>query len=343
MKALAAVAVLPLPEVGSHQEALLSHLGNVTAGSWLRTFISFDAVLVLSGALLTSYVGVNGLIKRMTLDRILPQLLLKENAKGSSPRILLLFYFLCLSVLIITQGKLGPLAGVYTISFLLVMIYFGLGNFLLKIKRSQLPRPERASGFTVALAILAVMIALYGNVRMHTEYLIVFLQYFLPSMVVVTLLLNRNELFNYLLVGVDRFFTSVKKLADVSKFYLTQASLRLTQQEFVYFTKADDVSILNKVMIYVQENEITRKLKIVTVLADEDFVGEDFLRDLEVLDRAYPDIKIEFLQIRGSFGPEIINRLSKEWNIPINFMFISSPSDRFSHRVSDLGGVRLII
>lgn len=187
------------------------------------------------------------------------------------------------------------------------------------------------------------MIALYGNVRMHTEYLIVFLQYFLPSMVVVTLLLNRNELFNYLLVGVDRFFTSVKKLADVSKFYLTQASLRLTQQEFVYFTKADDVSILNKVMIYVQENEITRKLKIVTVLADEDFVGEDFLRDLEVLDRAYPDIKIEFLQIRGSFGPEIINRLSKEWNIPINFMFISSPSDRFSHRVSDLGGVRLII
>jgi hypothetical protein len=43
------------------------------------------------------------------------------------------------------------------------------------------------------------------------------------------------------------------------------------------------------------------------------------------------------------FGPEIIDKLSLEWNIPKNFMFIGSPSDRFPHRLSDLGGVRLII
>ena len=84
-------------------------------------------------------------------------------------------------------------------------------------------------------------------------------------------------------------------------------------------------------------------MKIVIVLVNGGHVSEDFLRDLDVLDRAYPEIKIEYLQIHGTFGPEIIERLSREWNIPINFMFISSPSDRFSHRVSDLGGVRLII
>jgi amino acid transporter len=343
LMALAAVAVLPLPQVAVNQEALLSHMGGITAGPWLRTFISVDAVLVLSGALLTSYVGVNGLIKRMTLDRILPQFLLKENSRGSSPRILVLFYLLCLSVLVITRGQLGPLAGVYTISFLLVMIYFGFGNFLLKIKRARLPRPERASGLTVALAILAVMIALYGNVTMHAEYLIVFLQYFLPAIIIISLLLNRNELLQYLLVVVDSFFTSVKRIAALSKLHLTRALKKLTEQEFVYFTKGDDISILNKVMIYVQENEITKKLKIVTVLVDGGHVSEDFLRDLDVLDRAYPEIKIEYLQIHGTFGPEIIEKLSQEWNIPINFMFISSPSDRFSHRVSDLGGVRLII
>lgn len=343
LMALAAVAVLPLPEVAVNQEALLSHMGGITAGPWLRTFISVDAVLVLSGALLTSYVGVNGLIKRMTLDRILPQFLLKENSKGSSPRILILFYLLCLSVLIITQGQLGPLAGVYTISFLLVMIYFGFGNFLLKIKRSRLPRPERASVPTVALAIVAVMIALYGNVTLHADYLIVFLQYFLPAIIVISLLLNRNELLQYMLVFVDSFFTSVRRAAALTKWHLTRALKRLTEQEFIYFTKGDDISILNKVMIYVQENEITKKLKIVTVLQDGGQVSEDFLRDLDVLDRAYPEIKIEYVQIHGIFGPEIIDQLSKEWNIPINFMFISSPSDRFSHRVSDLGGVRLII
>jgi amino acid transporter len=43
-----------------------------TGGSWLAYLISIDAVLVLCGAVLTSFVGVSGLLNRMTLDRILP-------------------------------------------------------------------------------------------------------------------------------------------------------------------------------------------------------------------------------------------------------------------------------
>jgi amino acid transporter len=42
-----------------------------TGGSWLAYLISIDAVLVLCGAVLTSFV-VSGLLNRMTLDRILP-------------------------------------------------------------------------------------------------------------------------------------------------------------------------------------------------------------------------------------------------------------------------------
>src|SRR5690606_29429303 len=137
-----------------------------------------------------SYVGVSGLIKRLTLDRVLPQVLLKENKRGSSPRILIVFYVLCLSVLFITDGALGPLAGVYTISFLAVMIYFGYGNFLLKIKRSRLPRPEYAPTYIVAIAIITVGVALYGNVKMHPDYLVVFLQYFVPSIALFILFLR---------------------------------------------------------------------------------------------------------------------------------------------------------
>ena len=92
-----------------------------------------------------------------------------------------------------------------------------------------------------------------------------------------------------------------------------------------------------------QENEITQKLKIVTVLQKEQKLNKTFERDFQTLDRAYPDIKLEYIQIPGVFGPEIINKLSEEWNIPQNFMFIGSPSDHFPHRLSDLGGVRLII
>jgi amino acid transporter len=341
--ALTAVLVLPLADAVRNQEALLSYMGIHTGGKSLATLISVDATLVLSGAVLTSYVGVGGLMKRMTLDRILPQALLKENKQGSSPRIYILFYLLCLSVLFITQGRLGPLAGVYTISFLLVMVYFGFGNFLLKIKRSRLPRPEYAPSYMVALAILFIIIALYFNVDMHPDYLIVFLQYFIPAITILYLLLNRKQILQYLLMVVTGFFDKVRRWTVISRFHIARKIKQLSQQEFVYFTKGDDIAKLNKVMMYVEKNEITTKLKIVTVLKEGQEVSPAFMSDLEVLDRAYPDIDIEFVKLTGTFGPELIQQLCAEWKIPTNFMFISSPSHKFSHKVADLHGVRLII
>ena len=282
-------------------------------------------------------------MKRMTLDRILPQVLLKENKQGSSPRIFVLFYALCLSVLFITEGEPGPLAGVYTISFLMVMVYFGFGNFLLKVKRARLLRPEFAPSYLVALAILMVLIAVYVNIELHPEFLVVFLQYFIPFMLALFLLLERKQILQYLLLVVNSFFNTIKRWAAVSRLHLSRHIRKLSEQEFVYFTKGDDISVLNRVMIYVQENEITTKLKIVTVLMEGQEVQPQFLSDFEVLDRAYPDINIEFVKLQGIFGPQLITDLCAEWKIPTNFMFISSPGDKFSHRISDLHGVRLII
>lgn len=280
----------------------------------------------------------------MTLDRILPQYLLKENKKGSSPRILVLFFLLCLSVLLITQGQLGPLAGVYTISFLLVMVYFAVGNFLLKVKRSRLPRPERATIVGVALAIIAIGAGLFGNVKMHPDYLFVFLEYFIPAVFVIFVLLIRNDILRYSLIMAKRFASSHKGISEWSRKLIKSELKELIEQEFVYFTKGENISVMNKVMMYVYENEITRKLKVVNVVSEHSKpVSDKFISDLEVLDRAYPEFVIEYLEIPGKFGPELIQQLSREWNIPINFMFISTPSDRFSHHVSELGGVRVIV
>ena len=341
--ALLAVGIMPLDEVAGHEEAFLSFMGTKTGGSWLATIVSLDAALVLSGAVLTAFIGVSGLMKRMTLDRIFPQALLKENSRGSSPRILIVFYLLCFSILLITSGKLAPLAGVYTISFLSVMAFFGFGNLLLKIKRARLPRPEYAPPSIVVLGILGILIALYGNIKLHPAYLVVFLQYFIPAILIIYMFLKRKAVIHYLLLYVNSIFDKIQKASVFSRFHLTKEMRKLNKQPFVYFTKGDNISVLNKVLMYVLENEITQKLKIVTVLQKEEQPNEIFLRDLEALDRAYPDFRIEYIQIKGVFGPELINRLSTEWNIPHNFMFIGSPSNRFPHRLSDLGGVRLII
>jgi len=341
--ALLAVAALPLGEVGEHTETLLSYLGTTTGGPWLATLISVDAVAVLSGAVLTSFVGVSGLMKRMTLDRILPQFFLKENGRGSNYIILVVFFLLCISVLLITNGELGPLAGVYTISFLSVMAFFAIGNFLLKRKRPKLPRPVYAGIVTVALALVGVITALYGNIRIRPDYLVVFLQYFVPAMLVVTAMLNRTAILNLVLAAAESFAKHSPRVSRLTQLTIKRQLHELNRQEFVFFTKGDNVSNLNKVMAYVAENEFTNRLKIVTLLREGEAFSEDLLRDIKVLDRAYEEIVIDFVPLKGQFGPALIDQLSQEWNIPKNFMFIGSPGDRFPYQISELGGVRLII
>lgn len=72
------------------------------------------------------------------------------------------------------------------------MAYFGYGNLLLKIKRAKLPRPEIAKPYAVVIAIIGIVLAIYGNIKLHPEYLIVFLQYFIPTILLIAVLLNRN-------------------------------------------------------------------------------------------------------------------------------------------------------
>ncbi|MDO7874650.1 APC family permease [Hymenobacter sp. ASUV-10] len=341
--ALLAVAVLPLATVGEHQETLLSYLGQLTGGPWLAKVISVDAVTVLSGAVLTSFVGVSGLMKRMALDRIWPQSFLKENRRGANYLILLIFFALCLSILFITKGELSTLAGVYTISFLSVMAFFAIGNFLLKIKRGKLPRPVYAGVFSVFLALVGVLVGLYGNVSKNPVHLVVFLQYFLPAVLIIYAMLERIALLNLILAGATSFYEGFRRLAISSQVTIRRLVRELNEQEFVFFTKGDNVANLNKVMTYVEENEFTNRLKIVMLLPEGEIVPEGLLNDLHVLDRAYPNLHLEFVTMPGTFGPELIERLSQEWKIPKNFMFIGSPGNKFPYQISELGGVRLII
>ncbi|MDH4200487.1 MAG: APC family permease [Spirochaetia bacterium] len=341
--AILAISAIPMAQVDANKESLLAYLGNQTGGNWLAWIISLDAFLVLSGAVLTSFIGVSGLMKRMTLDRILPQFLLKENKRGSSPAILIIFFVLCISILLVTAGELDAMAGVYTISFLSVMAYFAIGNLLLKIKRSRLPRPEYATTFTVFAGLFGVLAALYGNIRLHPDYLVVFLQYFIPAVLLIYALIHRKEILELLLSVIKSTFEEMSRFTFTNHLRIKNILTRLHSQEFVFFSKGDDISILNKVMIYVQENEITNKIKIVTLLEHGQKVPGKFVSDLKVLDRIYPEIDIEFVTLVESFSPQLINKLSVQWKIPKNFMFIGSPGDHFPYKISELGGVRLIM
>jgi hypothetical protein len=63
------------------------------------------------------------------------------------------------------------------------------------------------------------------------------------------------------------------------------------------FTKGDD-AILNKVMQYVKIMSLL-KIKIVNVKREGSESNDSLIIDLKVLDRAYPEIAIEFIELEG--------------------------------------------
>lgn len=343
MIAFLIICIIPISTAAEHNESLLAFVSTLTGGKVLGTIISIDAVFVLCGAVLTSFVGVSGLINRMTLDRVLPNYFLKKNKRGSNYRIIIAFLILCISILLVTLGDMKSLAGVYTFSFLSVMALFGIGNLLLKALRGRLPRPERATVLSVLIAVSFVFIAFYGNYILHTDTFFTFIQYLIPAMILVMIMLNRTRLIKLLVYLLDSIYGRLRTFVVVSNRYLGRIHKQINSQEFVFFTKGDNIANLNKVLRYVEENETTNKLKIVNVKTANEESNDLLRKDLEVLDRAYPNLNLEFIEMVGKFGPELIEELSERWNIPKNFMFIGSPGDRFSFRISELGGVRLIM
>jgi amino acid transporter len=332
---LLTLAVMPLTTLIAHKNDLLAHMGGVVAGKWLQTIVSVDAFLVLSGAVLTSYVGVTGLLRRMALDRVMPQFLLKENRlRRTNHYIILGFFVLCVSILFQTKGDVDALAGVYTMSFLCVMALFAIGNMLLKIKRGRLPREVKASWLTVIIALIGVSIGLAGQVSwiLRPKDRLVFLIYVMVAGAGVFFMLTRLTILKII------FFVS-RSLSE----RVQQMTEWINSLTVVYFTRGDNLATLNRAAQYVLANEQTRRLMVVHVYQDGIEIPDGLADHLKTLDRVYPQLRIDFVAVKGTFGPECIEALSKRLDVPKNYMFIGTPGDRFPHNIADLGGVRLVM
>jgi len=310
---------------------LLAQMGDRSVGAFLKTWVSFDAVLVLSGAVLTSFVGVTGLMRRMSLDRCLPAVLLRENrARGTNHWIILAFLLVCCSILLVTRGDVEVLAGVYTLSFLAVMALFAIGNMLLKAKRGRLPRNVRASWITVTVALVAVLVGLSGN--LSEDNLRIFAIYFGAASAIVGVMFLRIHLMKLALFIARSVIDPVRRKIEA-----------INSRSVVYFTKGGDPPELNRAALYVLENEQTTHLRVVHAYHDEAEIPAQLAEQLSQIDHLYPNLRIDFIAVKSDFTPELIEALSRRFDVPKNYMFIGTPGDRFPHRIEDLGGVRLIL
>jgi amino acid transporter len=338
-----ALGMIPIDKYGEYQTALLSEMGSRSVGQWLATWVSIDAVLVLSGAVLTSYVGVTGLVRRMALDRCLPEFLLIENKRFRTPHFIIFgFFALCCSILFITRGKVDTLAGVYTISFLGVMMLFAIGNRLLAVKRGRLPRAVKASWPGVLLAMLAVGLGLAGNVIKSVEQTEIFFVYLTVAVAAVGIMFQRIRILQALLFIGRAIHDKVRKANDAIARWTTTKMDAINSRSIIFFTRGDGPANLRRAIEYVLDNEHTNNLMVVHVYDDEKKIPPGLAEQLRTLDEIFPEIRIDFIAVRGRFGPDLIEKLSGRLNVPKNYMFIGCPGDRFPHNLGDLGGVRLI-
>jgi amino acid transporter len=339
-----AFGIIPVARVADHPNALLAEMALRSTGGWLQTWVGIDAVLVLSGAVLTSYVGVTGLVRRMALDRCMPQFLLIENRARRTPHfIIIAFFILCCSILFVTEGKVEALAGVYTLSFLSVMLLFAIGNRLLAVRRGRLPREPRASWPAVIVAALAVGVGLVANVMMSTERALIFLAYFAVTLAAVVLMLARVRIMNALLSAGHALQEQVRRTNERLAAQVNRRLEEIRGQAIVFFTRGDGPANLRRAIEYVLRNEQSKTLLVVHVYEDESTIPPKLASQLRTLDEVFPEIRIEFVAVKGKFSPELVDRLSARLNVPRNYMFIGCPGSGFPHNLGDLGGVRLIV
>lgn len=192
---LISFSCLTLDDIMEHHDTVLARTANVL-GDWLQmnlhfpdqidigfafsTIVSVDAFVVLAAALLTGYVGINGLIRRMSMDRCMPQFFLIQNPwTGTDSFILVGFFLLCVSQVVILDSDVSALGGVYCYAFLTVMTIFAYGNILLKFRRPSLPREVEVSWLHSVAGLVSVVVALMGNVLGKPELLTYFFVYFL--------------------------------------------------------------------------------------------------------------------------------------------------------------------
>ncbi|GMF29305.1 unnamed protein product [Phytophthora lilii] len=360
------LAVLPLEGDGgiyASADALLSKAAEASLGSWFSTWVSVDAFIVLSGSVLTSYVGICGLVRRLSTDRVLPSFLAKTNKlRGTNHYIIGSYFLLSSSLVLILNAKSTIMNGVYTYAFLGLMALFASAGMLLKAKRPEIPRDVSAPWSVLVLGFVMVVVAIFANLLGDPSVLMYFALYFIVVAFVMFVMFERVTILRCILALMKKTVPSQYAKDTAVNYFrsrdtpevehtgarggrtIARAIVSIRSAPIIFFCKRPDLTIINKVIIYVRRNEQTHTLRIVHVFSDEEIDAPVLkaFRNLAVLfDSMYPKIRIDFVSVRGEFKPATIEWLSKKMNVPPNLMFITQPDMVSVERVSSVG-VRVI-
>ena len=342
--ALLFLNLLPIHEIHENATYLLSFGAERVGGSWLQSVIVLDAFLVLCGAVLTSFVGICGLVNRMCLDGCFPIALAKANDKGSFTRIIWGFFALCVSILLITGGQIPVLGGIYAISFLSVMSMFASANLILKSTRTDLKRTYKTPAILAVMALFSTLVGLVANaiavdgIFPNSSNLVYFLIYFVPMFGLVFLFTFRHSV-------LMRIKAIIPKNLSTRKF-VSNALEKIVDQNYVVFIHHP--KNLFNLLEYIQKNETGKKIYLVHAYEEnkkeDKFFREEIKEALPVFQKTgvFSYLDITFVEEVGEFNPDMIDRVCNKYNILKNNVFIGAIHEKHHFSYDDLGGVRII-
>jgi len=342
LTAMVVLSVLPIASINANYKDAIAKTAYFSGGKYFGYWMSFDAALVLGGSVLTSFVGVTGLVRRLSLDHSLPRVFLHTNSwRGSDDVTIMTFTAVCVSLYIMVSGDVQSLAHVFTIAFLSVMFLFAAGNMMLKYKRPRLRRRISAPWWMCVVAAIAVVAALVGNIYVAPLNLVYFMFYFVVIAGPVYLMFERSRLLRFLLYFLSQAPTELShKIVP----YVERLLHKVKYHRFtVFFSKNADLALLTKATVYVQNNELGYWMKIVHCHDDPE---SPELRELAAavatLSECYPKRRFDLVFAHAPFNPETLESISQRLRIGKNFMFIASPGGNFPHGFGELGAVRII-
>ncbi|CUG91104.1 amino acid permease, putative [Bodo saltans] len=254
--AVLSMGVVPIEVLVDNANYSLALVGEMCVGPWFRTLIAVDAALVLAGAVLTAYVGITGMHRRLALDRIMPNFFLNVNSfRKTNHWIIIVFAILTCSLRLLVND-MNVLGGVYAIAFLGVMALFCLSNFFLKFRRGKLPRSPIAHPLIVFIAMSAVLVGAGGNIAKDPVNAGWFGFYFAIFGFGVLVTMQRVTVLRLLVRGVPRKYPRIREL-------LERKVHELRQFPVVFFVKDPNLHVMNKAIGYISKSEETRCIKIV--------------------------------------------------------------------------------
>ncbi|KAL4145477.1 hypothetical protein PRNP1_013146 [Phytophthora ramorum] len=333
------LSVLPLEWPGgiyNDKDVVLATMGRVAAGMWLMSWVSIDAFIVLAGEVLTSYVRIMGLVRRVAFDRA--------------------------SLVVLLHADASVLAGVFTFAFLGVMALFAFGCMLLKLKREDIPRDVHAPWWSCIFGLVMVLLGLLGNLLGDPAIFTYFALYFVVFASTMFIMLERVFILHILLYIMQQLFPSrgaldgavedveaaksQGKVKDGSRLEPREAAL--SQQCFEKSVSADRVLHQNTQSTSAQQGHPVQDSSAEVTETDvqrrqlERENVEDMREITRVFDLTYPKVKIDFVHVGGSsFDNALVHWISEELRVQSNTMFIRQPGTKHIHQVAALG-VRVI-